>query len=387
MYDGIKIECSVRDVRTWETSLKLIGKHLEQTGEVLPLASECDLKACTFSKVPHKSGEKYILQGSLHRYARGGGENDNDFTYAEVVDTIRTLEKNYTINPEKSKVINFEFGVNVTLPPGVEAQQFQKYLVSAYTKAFEKLNQKKSAVGYIAEFNEWSIKVYDKGYLAKNGSANMLRIEIKVTRSRWLDQYGFKKGRELVINDLLNLDNIRILGDILLEKIRSLILTPREINEKKLTEKQRRTFRECRDARSWEEWDSKTRERKRAQLARIFEVVNQPNPVDVLAELVADKWRQLSETLPETPQAPPIKKATISTIIVDGIRGIISLLIWHESKEKKFVSFILVISFKGEPLPRPPCKPTLTGFTRWIDLQGRSPPYNQNKSVSYIWLN
>ena len=87
------------------------------------------------------------------------------------------------------------------------------------------------------------------------------------------------------LSDLLNEVNIKILGDILLNKVRSLILTPRQIDLRKLSPKQIQTFYECRDARSWEEWTSRQRERKRAQLSKIFVKVNQPDPVDVLSQL------------------------------------------------------------------------------------------------------
>ena len=371
MYDGIKIECALTNKVKWDTSLTLIGRHAENTGEVLPLPSECNLNSCMFSRVPTYAGPKHIFQGSLHRYHNNGGTNDNDFTIKDVRKTIAGLEKDFNIIPERSKVLNFEFGVNINLPIGMDAQAFQKYLVSANTKAFEKLNPRRPMVGYIAEFNEFSIKIYDKGYHAQNGATDQVRVEIKVNRTRWLDQFKFIKGKELYLSDLLNELNIKILGDILLNKVRSLILTPREIEIKKLSPKQIQTFYECRDARSWEEWTSKQRERKRAQLSNIFRKVNQADPVDVLSQLVVSKWRELTTELKVVGQNHG-EKVNISSIIVDGIRGLFNFIL-NGYELKRVYSFIL---YRPERIQRiragPPYK-TMIGFNRWIDYNCRDP--------------
>lgn len=375
MYDGVKIECKVTDPHKWR-KLQMIGRHAEQTGEILPLNSEAQNAALTFAVIPTLTGRRYTIQGSLHRHYNHGRENDNDYTLEQVHETINQLRENYAIDPRYSKVINFEFGVNIKLPPGMLAADFNKYLVSAYSKAFEKLNPKRPQIGYIAEFNEYSIKVYDKGYQAKNGAEDQIRIEIKVQRTRWLDQFGFIKGNELYIADLLNKQNIITLGDILINKIRSLILTPREIDLKKLTQKQVQTFYECRDARSWEDWDSKKRERKRNQLQQIFEKVGQPNPVTVLEQLVADKWQELTNYTPAAREPQERKKATKSILIVTGIRDI--LLRIHEWLLRLFsapsINKQKFIIHKPRSLPPRLSPPeTIKGFSRWIDLQCRSP--------------
>lgn len=377
MYDGIKIECSFSDKRKWEQSLSMIGKHAEKTGEVLSLPAEIEKNCLTFSRVPTAAGKKYFIQGSLHRFYNNGAENNNDFTIQDVRATIEHLKNVYGINPEKSKILNFEFGVNVTLPPGVEAAAFQKYLISAYSKGFEKLNPKRPAVGYIAEFNEYNIKVYDKGYQARTGELNMLRIEIKVNRTRWLDQYEFKKGHELLLSDLLNPENISILGNILIEKTRSLILTPRHLDISTLRPKERLTYYECRDARCWEEWDSKTRQRKRAQLSKIFVLLKQPDPVDVLARLVSDKWKELATLPPEKPQTKQRQKATISSIIVNGFKALLKVLRQQTFTTAKICFDYIIYQPRGQTLLIF-AESTKRGHYRLIDLTIRPPPINNN---------
>lgn len=379
MYDGIKIECKVTDSRKWETALALVGRHAVNTGEILPMPAEASSHGLTFCRIPTPLGAKYTIQGSIHRYHNKGAENDNDFTLSDVRKTIHNLEDNYGISALRSKVLNFEFGVNINLPSGMDSQNFQKYLVSAYTKAFEKLNPRRPMVGYIAEFNEFSIKIYDKGYQARTGATDQLRVEIRVTRPRWLDQFGFKKGKDLYLTDLLNPENIKILGNILENKVRSLILTPRDIDLSKLTNKQKLTFYECRDARSWEDWNSRQRDRKRDQLNNIFKKVGQRNPVDVLADLVVNEWNKLS-TDPNKPTGQNIKKkVTLSTIIVSGIRAFLDLFKKHVNKKtntnKSFISYLP----RGIPVKRvAPVLQTSEGYNRWIDLTTRSPD-EQNK--------
>lgn len=370
MIDGIKIEHPITKEMRRDEALNFIGKHCQNTGEVLPLPTEARDYNLSFSKQKHN----LTIQGSLHRWHNRGGENDNDYSLTDFKKTLRRLDAEFHIKADKAKIINFEFGVNIRLPIGEDAQVFQKYLVSAYTRAFEKMNPKRPMVGYIAEFNEFSIKIYDKGYQARTGATDQLRVEIKINRTRWLDQFGFDKGAELYLSDLTKQHNIKILGDILVQKVRSLIVTPRDLDIKKLSPKQRLTFYECRDARSWEEWNSKQRERKRKQLAAIFKTLNQPDPVDELAKLVEAKWKELTTVRRDENEAlQPRKKATISRFIVDGIRVFFNFLLKKREWVANTMQYVVGLP-RGTPLPRAPVLNTQSGFNRWIDLNNNSPP-------------
>lgn len=385
MYDGIKIECAVPEPRKWDNSLCSVGRFDETTGEIIPF-SEAKANSLTFIKTPSNKGRKYIIHGSLHRFARNGGENNDDFTIVEVANTIREIQNKFGIDPEKSTVQNLEFGVNIILPEGITAGEFQKYLVSAYTKAFEKLNPKRPAIGYIAEYDEFSVKIYDKGFQSESGETQQLRVEIRVNRVRWLEQFGvIKPGQPLYLSDLLKRNIIKILGEILQKKVRALICVPRNLDVKKLTLKERLTFAECKDARSWEDWTSKQRSRKKAQLERIFEKLDQPNPVDALERLVSEKWHELSRfkipDLSEQEPKTPEKRDNIQLIVV-GIRSLFEMIItshfaiirWLFAKgESRNTSLMLIHAPRGNPLMLSPPEILLIGFRRWIDLCIRSP--------------
>ncbi|QZT38698.1 HNH endonuclease [Halosquirtibacter xylanolyticus] len=295
MYDGCKIELAL-DSKKGFASLDSIGSHSELTGEVLPLPSTAKEQGCYFIKQPNKyHNTKHYFQGSLHKYHNGGFQNHDDFSIDKVKATIDDITDRYKVDPTKSKIINLEFGVNILLPPGMNAQSFQKYLVSISNRGFDKLNRRNVRIGYIAEFSEFNLKIYDKGLQGMTGEKNRLRVEIKVMRTRWLDQFGIiKSGDDLVLSDLLNPYNISILGEVLVNKVQLLVLLPRDIDTKQLTPKERLTYVECRDARSWEDWDSKTRTRKKSQLDKIFQKVGQKNPVETLSQLIRTKWGELS---------------------------------------------------------------------------------------------
>lgn len=381
MYDGIKIDCQVTDPRKWDASLRHIGRYDEASGEVLPF-TEAKANGLSFLKIQTPTGTKYTIQGSIHRFARKGGENNDDFNILEVAEAIDTLQDTFGIDPERSKINNFEFGVNIDLPEGITSGEYQKYLVAIINKEFGKMNPRKAAVGYIAEFDEYSVKVYDKGFQSGSGNSQQLRIEVKVLRTRWLEQFGIvKKGEPLYLSRLLDKTVIKQLGDILQLKISSLICTPRNIDEKKLTMSERLTFRDCRNARCWEEWNSKQRERKRQQLDRIFIKVNQPNPVDVLAKLVNEKWHQLSHFKVPAREPETRDKDVISALSVVGFRTLIEMIITgHVSIIRGLLTRgeitgngMLIYAARGHPLRLPPFEATITGYSRWIDLRCRSP--------------
>jgi hypothetical protein len=152
-----------------------------------------------------------------------------------------------------------------------------------------------------------------------------------------------------------------------------LIVTPRDLDIKKLSPKQKLTYYECRDARSWEDWSSKQRERKRQQLARIFETLNQPNPIDVLAKLVEDKWKELTTmtTVPEVQK--PVQKVSISNSIVRGIRVIMSLLIIRDYVCTERVDKYTIYQPRGITVVQIIAAHVIKGYCRWIDLVIRLP--------------
>lgn len=366
MIDGIKLECQVADLSKWNRALDLIGHHSEATGEVIPIA-EAKVNGCTFSRAQSAAVNKYIFQGSLHRFYRRGKNNATDFNIDQLRDAVNYMQDTFGIDPERSKVINFEFGINVHLPDQLNSQDFQKLLVSAGARSFEKLNPKKPKMGYKAAFDEYEIKVYDKGKQATTGEKNKLRVEVKVNRTRWLNQFDFNKGQHLYLSDLTTSGNLTILGDILKQKSRSLILTPRSLDEERLTYKQRLTFRECRDPRSWEEWSPRQRQRKRTQLTRIFESVNQANPADVLERLVTDKWTELT-TIRRAVSEPKVRgKGHIFHLIVGGYHNLFRFAVWLFANRSHYPDAF------NKMLHYPSTEP-LQGYREQIQPRARSPP-------------
>lgn len=366
MIDGIKVDCYIADLQKWSEALGLIGRFSERTGEVLGFA-EAEVNGCTFTRASAASADRYIFQGSIHKFMQGN--NANDFSHAQLIKAVEHLRDVYGIDPQKSRVINFEFGVNITLPNHVkhDAQDFQKFLISAYSKAFEQLNPKKPGLGYKASFNEYVIKVYDKGKQAKTGEKNKLRVEIKVNRTRFLKQYNTHASRHLFLSDLTSSRVLSILGDILSQKTRSLILSPRLLDEANLSIKQRLTFRECRDSRSWEEWTPRQRQARRRQLMRIFEDTNLTNPADELAELVRVKWSELSKSDAHISQPKRGENGSIIQLIVSGFRHLFSFTAWLFAHR---YFFRLVIS----KMLHYPIAYSLQGYRLWINRKARSPP-------------
>lgn len=54
----------------------------------------------------------------------------------------------------------------------------------------------------------------------------------------------------------------------------------------KLSPKERLTFYECRDARSWEEWNPAQQKRKRKQLEKIFDKFGNQSLIDELGQYI-----------------------------------------------------------------------------------------------------
>ena len=125
MFDGIKILNVSVSADTLLTNARLLFPLSidEQTGAVLDRPRRANDRGLTFTLTPTKTGTgrtigrlRCELQGSLHRYGRGGIHNADDFTAADLLATLDELITTFGINPFTSRLNNIEFGVNVVLP-------------------------------------------------------------------------------------------------------------------------------------------------------------------------------------------------------------------------------------------------------------------------------
>lgn len=140
------------------------------------------------------SEKKAYISGSIHKFSNmyGGGDeqNYNDFSYCEFKYAINKLCNDLHINSKETKITNLEFGFNL------EVNENPKYLIEDNLLMFDfkdhNRNQKFGGRGDFKEFekSDYSIKVYNKSKQSKIIGKNILRIELKISKPRYLEKFG-----------------------------------------------------------------------------------------------------------------------------------------------------------------------------------------------------
>ncbi len=224
MIDGFKILVGGTAVAEW---LQHIGMDFLQnvnykTGEIevkKPLVSE--IKGLHFFIKPsNKQNAEPILEvkGSLHRFANNGGKNNDDFIFARICQTIAVLKK-FKIDPSKAKLLTVEFGVNIFLPDGMTCERFINSLVCRNDREFVKSQFVKNTAAVESKRGDTLLKIYDKTEAEKSTKSNLLRVEIKVLKMRYLKTIEIK-----TLQDLTDYGKIKLVGELIQENLMSIIL-------------------------------------------------------------------------------------------------------------------------------------------------------------------
>jgi hypothetical protein len=166
------------------------------------------------------------VKGSIHKYANNGECNNDRLTIKRFIQVVEDLKS--FILPDD--IINsIEFGVNIITPfnPSI----FINNLLSSGKKHFKK-DIKPGCSFAEAEYNQYAIKIYNKGLQQPTG-ANILRIELKYFKMESI----FKNG--LKWSDLSNPETWLKLGKVLQKKFADVVYYDPAINLIEISEPHR----------------------------------------------------------------------------------------------------------------------------------------------------
>jgi len=153
------------------------------------------------------------MLGSIHKYHNimmdRGNQNYDDFYYSQLETEIRGLIKKYNIENDTS-ITNLEFGFNLAVEKDPQIILDSNILMNNF-KAPNK-NLKFSGKGDYKEFQmtDYNLKLYNKSKQFKL-EANILRVELKVTKKRFLQLTGVYELEDLLDKNILRLVNGRFM--------------------------------------------------------------------------------------------------------------------------------------------------------------------------------
>ena len=298
MIDGIKIECSYLQPSAWRNSplLEYFPRIDESTGEVIPQTLAASYQGLAFKIRPSRErpGAFYLeIVGSLHRYHNKGGVNAGDFSRADLEQVIGELRERFQVDPARSVLRGLEFGVNIELPG--PAEEFLKGVICMPDKKFGRLNIDRPKLGRILTRTEYDLKIYSKSAQAELVADNVLRVELKAKKMRYLSKYGIH-----CLTDLLEPEKLLALGRELLSVLADVVFYDGSILPSALTARERKKLEEFCNAHRWENCTKDVRYKSKKAMHRFFALHGGDRPKWSALFQVGNKWLQLA--------APPQKK-------------------------------------------------------------------------------
>lgn len=140
------------------------------------------------------------ILGSIHKYdnivEERGNHNYNDFSFCQIQQVIRELTEKYKIKNDTS-ITNLEFGFNLVVEKDPKLIIDTNLLMNNFKSPNK--NLKFLGRGDYKEFQltDYNIKFYNKSKQYKLGT-HVLRIELKIIRSRMLKKLGIFSLEELL---------------------------------------------------------------------------------------------------------------------------------------------------------------------------------------------
>ena len=289
MFDGLKIKCN--NTPAWEQGgrLRFVLSVVEQTGEVLSV-KEAKRSGLTFRIINRGGVETCLCLGSIHRYKNGGGLNNDSFTYADVVQVLGELQRDYSIDLHTAKLLHLEYGVNLAI--GFKPQRVINSAIYHRGAPFVSLSRRCADYGAVCSHEDYEIKLYDKAYHQKTKRGYLLRIELRTRRTRLLSNCGVE-----CLADLLRLDCWERLKRFFDEKLREAVFVDVEAAARApLTDCERGFIAIASNRLYWPNLTKKAAYRARLRYARIRQKYGLPNLSDLVASAVCDEIDNLAKS-------------------------------------------------------------------------------------------
>jgi hypothetical protein len=292
MIDGVKIHITNINTKEMFNSplLSFIGSFNANTGEILnnPMTAQYRGLNVRLVNSTVNSSIHCFIEGSIHKFYNQGGANSNDFFYWQLTESLTEIETLFKRPLNDFVIENIEFGVNIKCK--TPAKEVIKAIISNGNRRFAEMDVKNITIGKVCTKPgaDYELKIYDKGKQAKTKEINLLRIEIKVKKMRFLEDYGIK-----TLMSLFSREKIGLLGQILANMWAGLVYYDGSINEKNLTNKELLKLKDYQNPLFWESINRKKRHKERIYFDNLVERHNPYNHQKEIEKLILLKWEKL----------------------------------------------------------------------------------------------
>ncbi|MEM7654526.1 MAG: hypothetical protein AAF399_00225 [Bacteroidota bacterium] len=293
MFDGFKSEHGYLMPWQWREipALSFAQMVEERTGLALDGKQTAKHKGLVFRIIPSKrfaTGYSCQVGGSLHQYFNQGKGNANDFGLADVQEVLHELEDRFSLELESSILRGIEYGVNIE--PPIPVRKLLRSIIAHNNRRFEQMDLQRQWLGVECERSEYRIKIYDKKRQQKREGKELLRVEIKVFKMRYLNRFGIK-----TLADLIDPQKVAMLGNHLLKTFQGIVFYERGIDESELSPSQLLKFKDWQNPMYWEDLSRKERGREKERFRQLIDRFSKSNTKKEIENRISEKWEYLSK--------------------------------------------------------------------------------------------
>ena len=308
VFDGVKLRCPTLDPIRWLSAPELVDNGfplsvVEPTGEIQRKPRTATYNGLTFALTPSSvGGYRLTVAGSIHKYHNGGTTNSNRFSLKDVQMCINNLHSRFGIEPDSTPLEGLEIGVNLSLP--FSPARVIRSAIVCHNKPFTLVDANRPQLGKRCVLSEYELKLYDKGKQTGDKRANLLRVEVKVSKMRYLESYGVA-----TLADLTNPAKAARLVEVLTDAIAGTVFIDALAEVDQLTPAEQVTFYRLRDADAWSS-DKLTRRMRsyyRQQLPHILTKCNAYEYQTALHNWIIQEWNTLISPVGEAPEMARIE--------------------------------------------------------------------------------
>lgn len=200
MIDFIKIKITDEALinQVWSNEiLEYDGKSEKRFNDELKELVKKKYKNLYFTKYQ----DRIEISGSLHYFFNNGIHNSNDFSVKDCINTIMQIRDLFTLDLEKCKLINLEYGVNII--PSIDVEDLVHNIMYHDKRQFTRPT--KHFYYKIAGNEAYKhVKAYNKSVQFPSLCNNTFRFEVKSKQSKYINSLDLFTLNDLAVTGTYN---------------------------------------------------------------------------------------------------------------------------------------------------------------------------------------
>lgn len=200
MIDFVKIKITDEALinQVWSNEiLEYDGKSEKRFNDELKELVKKKYKNLYFTKYQ----DRIEISGSLHYFFNNGNHNSNDFSVKDCINTIMQIRDLFTLDLEKCKLINLEYGVNII--PSIDVEDLVHNIMYHDKRQFTRPT--KHFYYKIAGNEAYKhVKAYNKSVQFPSLCNNTFRFEVKSKQSKYINSLDLFTLSDLAVTSTYN---------------------------------------------------------------------------------------------------------------------------------------------------------------------------------------